>query len=244
MLAVWERKVLRKIYGPHFENGQFRSRTNKELMELYGEPSIVSFIKKGRLRWLGHLERMPEGRLPKRALYGHPGGLRKRGRPRLRRLQDVEDDLRRDPTIARDIAFIKSHYVFLVPIINPLESSGKLVYTQLGLIEEVTEKINLVPGYVGEKVSEKLKSLLQKNPGLTVVRIVADILAGKAPQHECAVPVHLIPTFKYALVSSVDVERSFSAYKMVLSEKRCSFSMENLEKVLVVYSGSNYGHVQ
>ncbi|KAJ4430204.1 hypothetical protein ANN_22414 [Periplaneta americana] len=95
MLAVWEIKVLRKIYGPHFENGQFRSRTNKELMELYGEPSIVSFIKKGRLRWLGHLERMPEGRLSKWALYGHPGGLRKSGRPRLRWLQDVEDDLER-----------------------------------------------------------------------------------------------------------------------------------------------------
>lgn len=152
--------------------------------------------------------------------------------------------LLQDPTIARDIAFIKSHYVFLVPIINALESSGKPVYTQLGLIEEVTEKINLVPGYVGEKVSEKLKSVLQKNPGLTVLRTVADILAGKTPEHECAVPLHLIPTFKYALVSSVDVERSFSAYKMVLSEKRCSFSMENLEKVLVVYSGSNYGHVQ
>ncbi|KAJ4429692.1 hypothetical protein ANN_21893 [Periplaneta americana] len=49
-------------------------------------------IRFSRLR---HLERMPEGRLPKRALYGHPGGLRKRGRPRLRWLQDVEDDLRR-----------------------------------------------------------------------------------------------------------------------------------------------------
>ncbi|KAJ4427745.1 hypothetical protein ANN_25398 [Periplaneta americana] len=80
--------------------------------------------------------------------------------------------------------------------------------------------------------------------GLTVLRTVADILAGKTAEHECVVPLHLIPTFKYALVSSVDVERSFSAYKMVLSEKRCSFSMENLEKVLVVYSGSNYGHVQ
>ncbi|KAJ4429773.1 hypothetical protein ANN_21977 [Periplaneta americana] len=124
------------------------------------------------------------------------------------------------------------------------ESSGKPVYTQLGLIEEVTEKINLVPGYVGEKVSEKLKSVLQKSPGLTVLHTVADILAGKTPEHECAVPSHLIPTFKYALVSSVDVERLFSAYKMVLSEKRCSFSMENLEKALVVYSGSNYGHVQ
>ncbi|KAJ4432015.1 hypothetical protein ANN_20629 [Periplaneta americana] len=113
-----------------------------------------------------------------------------------------------------------------------------------GIDEEVTEKINLVPSYVGEKVSEKLKSVLQKNPGLTVVRTVAGILAEKTPEHECAVPLYLIPTFKCALVSSVDVERSFSAYKMMLSEKRCSFSMENLEKMLVVYSGSNYGHVQ
>ncbi|KAJ4445407.1 hypothetical protein ANN_07212 [Periplaneta americana] len=79
----------------NIKDHKFRSRTNKKLMELYGEPSIVSFIKKGRLRWLGHLERMPEGRLPKRTLYGYPGGLRKRGRPRLRWLQDVEDDLRR-----------------------------------------------------------------------------------------------------------------------------------------------------
>ncbi|KAJ4452232.1 hypothetical protein ANN_03750 [Periplaneta americana] len=74
--------------------------------------------------------------------------------------------------------------------------ASKPVYTQLGLIEEATEKINLVPGYVGEKVSEKLKSLLQKNPGLTVLRTVADILAGKTPEHEYAVPLHLIPTFK------------------------------------------------
>ncbi|KAJ4433032.1 hypothetical protein ANN_15289 [Periplaneta americana] len=65
-------------------------------MEMYGEPSIVSFNKRGRLRWLGHLERIPGNRLPKRALYGHPGGpRRKRGRPRLRWLQDVDDDLRR-----------------------------------------------------------------------------------------------------------------------------------------------------
>ena len=86
--------------------------------------------------------------------------------------------------------------------------------------------------------------MLQKNPGLTVLRTVADILSGRTPEHECAVPLHLIPTFKFAPVTSVDVERSFSAYKMVLSDKRCSFSMENLEKVLVDYSDSNYGHVQ
>ena len=70
--------------------------------------------------------------------------------------------LLQDPTIARDIAFIKSHYVFLVPIINALEYSGKPVYMQLGLIEEVTEKINMVPGYVGEKVSKNSNQCFKK----------------------------------------------------------------------------------
>ncbi|KAJ4430284.1 hypothetical protein ANN_22496 [Periplaneta americana] len=50
--------------------------------------------KKGQYtQMVGHLERTPENRLPKRALYGHPGGARRRGRPRLRWFQDVEDDL-------------------------------------------------------------------------------------------------------------------------------------------------------
>jgi hypothetical protein len=34
-LEVWERKGLRKIDGPVCENGEWRIRTNTELMELY-----------------------------------------------------------------------------------------------------------------------------------------------------------------------------------------------------------------
>jgi hypothetical protein len=36
-LRTWERKVLRKIYGPVYDNGICRIRTNKELMALYQE---------------------------------------------------------------------------------------------------------------------------------------------------------------------------------------------------------------
>ena len=31
MLMTWERKILRKIYGPTEENGQWRIKTNEEL---------------------------------------------------------------------------------------------------------------------------------------------------------------------------------------------------------------------
>jgi hypothetical protein len=52
------RKLMRKIYGPINEGGQWRIGTNAELQELYGEQDPVAFSKKGRLRGLGHVERM------------------------------------------------------------------------------------------------------------------------------------------------------------------------------------------
>jgi hypothetical protein len=45
-LRTWERKMLRKIYGPVYDNGIWRIRTIKELMALYQELDIVAEIKK------------------------------------------------------------------------------------------------------------------------------------------------------------------------------------------------------
>jgi hypothetical protein len=39
-----------KIYGPVYDNGIWRIRTNNELMALYQELDTVSEIKKARLR--------------------------------------------------------------------------------------------------------------------------------------------------------------------------------------------------
>ncbi|XP_073976459.1 uncharacterized protein [Rhodnius prolixus] len=94
-LNCWERKVLRTIYGPIADNGVLRCRRNIELKELYKDADLVTTIKIGRLRWLGHLERMDRWRGPRKAFEGHPGGKRPRGRRRLRWLQDVEDDLQK-----------------------------------------------------------------------------------------------------------------------------------------------------
>ncbi|XP_066901575.1 uncharacterized protein [Halyomorpha halys] len=88
-LLVWVRRVLRKIFGTVKEDHRWRIRSNDEIKELYGEPDILCAIKKSRLRWLGHVERIETCRLPKRMLNGAPGGKRKRGRPRRRWLDDL-----------------------------------------------------------------------------------------------------------------------------------------------------------
>jgi hypothetical protein len=82
-LLIWERKVLKKIFGPICVAGYWRSRTNEEVRQLYGELDIVTEIKKGRFRWLGHVERMSVERVVKRLYQNTPEGSRSVGRPRL-----------------------------------------------------------------------------------------------------------------------------------------------------------------
>jgi hypothetical protein len=53
----------------------------------------VTVIKIRRLKWLGHVIRMNETRGVKRICEGKLEGRRGRGRPRLRWINDVEDDL-------------------------------------------------------------------------------------------------------------------------------------------------------
>jgi hypothetical protein len=56
-LAVFERKVLRKILGATKINTCWRRHDNK-LMQLYGDLDIVSLIIINRLRWIGHVNRL------------------------------------------------------------------------------------------------------------------------------------------------------------------------------------------
>jgi hypothetical protein len=55
---------------------------------------LVRFIKAQRLRWLGHVERMPETQMPKRILKGRlDNRRRRRGRPRMWWMDSVIADL-------------------------------------------------------------------------------------------------------------------------------------------------------
>jgi hypothetical protein len=59
-------------------------------MALYQELDTVAEIKKARLRWLGHVERMSEYRVIKKLFMSKPEGRRSVGRPKMRWLDDVE----------------------------------------------------------------------------------------------------------------------------------------------------------
>jgi hypothetical protein len=93
-LRVWERKILRKAYGPKWDTNGWRICTNKELQDQYRSADIITSIKVRRLEWAGHVVRMDDERMVKCVFLGIPGGIGKPGKPRLRWLDYVEDDLK------------------------------------------------------------------------------------------------------------------------------------------------------
>jgi hypothetical protein len=64
-VLIFERKLFRVIYGPKYEDGEWKSKTNRELEKLSKGENIVKWIKGQRISWLGHLERMEEVRMHK-----------------------------------------------------------------------------------------------------------------------------------------------------------------------------------
>jgi hypothetical protein len=86
-LFLFERKILRRKYGPIRERGQWRK-------ELYNEPNIVNVINSSTLRWVGHVVRMDDSELPENILWTNPGGQRERGRPKSRWIDGVVEDAR------------------------------------------------------------------------------------------------------------------------------------------------------
>jgi len=92
---VFERKVLRKIYGPCKDiiTGEWRIKKNRELRELYQNPSIVEDItKKKRLLWAGYAWRI-KGSFLRTVLENIPQRKKPLERPRLRWEDRVMEDV-------------------------------------------------------------------------------------------------------------------------------------------------------
>ena len=80
-LKTFHMRCLRRILGIKWQD----LVSNSDIFTRAGIPSIYSLLSQRRLRWLGHVRRMEDGRIPKDVLYGQmTSGNRRVGRPALR----------------------------------------------------------------------------------------------------------------------------------------------------------------
>ena len=91
---MFERKVLRCIFGAKQENEIWRKRYNCELYETFNDSNIVNYIKVKRLAGAGHLMCMNDNRTTKKIVDTKLDGVRRVGRPKLRWEDGVGRDMR------------------------------------------------------------------------------------------------------------------------------------------------------
>ena len=80
---IFERKVMRKIFDPtRTDDGYWRIKTNQEVNDILKGQNITGLIKKQRLNWLGHVERMAEDNIVQKIKRWKPMSKRPIGRPK------------------------------------------------------------------------------------------------------------------------------------------------------------------
>jgi hypothetical protein len=90
-----ERKNMRKISGPTRANdGYWRIKTNQEINDILKGQNIIGVIKKQRLNWLGHVERMAEDNIVQKTKRWKFMSKRPIGRPKIRWEDDVLEDIK------------------------------------------------------------------------------------------------------------------------------------------------------
>jgi len=86
---------MRKIFGPTRPvDGYWRIKTNQEINDILKGQNVIGFIKKQRLNWLGHVERMAEDNIVHKIERWKPMCKIPIGRPKTCWEDDVWKDIK------------------------------------------------------------------------------------------------------------------------------------------------------
>ena len=108
---------------------------------------------------------------------------------------------------------------FIPEAILKLESAELSVEEQIQILKDVIHRVEEKSLFY-----DRLKDILRKNPDITFF-MKFNML--KAPQNE--------KFYSYVPLTTVDVERSFSAYRYILDDRRQNLKIVNIERLLALY---------
>ena len=140
--------------------------------------------------------------------------------------------------ITEQLAFIKANYSFLSKHITQLETSQMVLTEAINIVDITETYLKSVPGPTGKTILNKFNNVISKNDGYRKLVAVSKILSNIQSDVDTDCDLNLtgeqISALKYAPITSVDVERSFSSYKEILTDRRQKFTVENIEKHAII----------
>lgn len=144
---------------------------------------------------------------------------------------ETAQELLQDSQIPDQLALIKANFQLLANSITALEERLPLQQS-INIVEEVRTSLTLEP------FAEKLDDVLKRNPGYAKMTNINKILSGRevAAEERAELPSGpaTIASFSCAPITSVDVERFFSALKDLLSSKRLSMSEDHVRDQMLL----------
>jgi hypothetical protein len=135
-------------------------------------------------------------------------------------------------TMSKNLAYIKANFCGISKSITSLETVGIQLCDAINIVKQTESELSRVQGEVPNKLNAKLQSVLERNPGYSTLCRVSDILCGNEAElgrNEQELSANNLALFKFSPVTLCDVERSFSRYKVPLSDNRRAFQFGNFK---------------
>ncbi|KAJ8671905.1 hypothetical protein QAD02_003164 [Eretmocerus hayati] len=150
-----------------------------------------------------------------------------------------------NPTVSRELATIYTHFSFIPKFIVKLETQNLPLHDSISTIKYAVALTSRLPRNIPTKLKGKLDSVLERNPGYSSLCRINDFVNNEGTTElPGTISPSDVPNFKYCPTTSVDVERSFSAYKFILNDRKHGLRMDNLEKYIVVYCYHNMSNLE
>lgn len=131
----------------------------------------------------------------------------------------------RKPNIKSDLDYINEHFSIIEVALVKLQERDTSIIDALEIFDEVRTVVSWSNSL---RIETKLEAVMARNPDLDLVRAYAEQISHESASDEISI-------YKFAPLTSVEVERSFSAYNWILDVKRNRLSLDNIEKIMVCY---------
>lgn len=142
--------------------------------------------------------------------------------------------------IKQDCFYIWQNYFFLTTATTRMESTKLSLHESILIFQDAVEKVAAVKCSIGKKIFESFRKNISKNPDLANILIVDEYMSNglSALPSNFAVEESDAEYYKFCLLTSVDVERSFSRFKNIFRDNR-NFEFENLSKFVFINCNQN-----
>nr|XP_042895595.1 uncharacterized protein LOC122268878 [Parasteatoda tepidariorum] len=135
--------------------------------------------------------------------------------------------------IKTELTFISTYFGKLPGAIEHMEKRNMSLSESLKIFDSTIEELMSVPGPAGDRIRKKCENVISANTDFECIKDIAKVLCGDTTV-ELTISLTMASCFRYAPITSVEVERSFSLFKTILTDRRQNLSFENLKKHLVV----------